>query len=81
MNLAMRAERRHFNFRYRSAAHFVQIFRDWYGPTHKAFAALPPAGQQALEADLLALIGTHNTAGPASLVIPSEYLEVVVVWK
>jgi ubiquinone/menaquinone biosynthesis C-methylase UbiE len=75
---AIRGEKKHFNFRYRSAAHFVQIFRDWYGPTHKAFAALPPAGQQALEADLLALIGKHNTAGPASLVIPSEYLEVVV---
>jgi ubiquinone/menaquinone biosynthesis C-methylase UbiE len=75
---AMRSEKKHFNFRYRSAAHFVQIFRDWYGPTHKAFGALPAAGQQALEADLLALLGKHNTAGPASLVVPSEYLEVVV---
>ena len=76
---AIRCERRHFNFRYRSAAHFVQVFRDWYGPTHKAFAALSPAGQQALEADLLALLGRLNTAGPDSLVVPSEYLEVVVV--
>ena len=74
----IRGERKHFNFRYRSAAHFVQIFRDWYGPTHKAFGALPAAGQQALEADLLALLGKHNTAGPASLVVPSEYLELVV---
>ena len=56
----------------------MQIFRDWYGPTHKAFGALPAAGQQALEADLLTLLGKHNTAGPASLVVPSEYLEVVV---
>ena len=76
--LTIRGERKHFNFRYRSAAHFVQIFRDWYGPTHKAFGALPAAGQQALEADLLALLGKHNTAGPASLVVPSEYLELVV---
>ena len=60
----MRCERKHFNFRYRSAAHFVQIFRDYYGPTHKAFGRSPPAGQQALEADLLALLGKHNTAGP-----------------
>ena len=74
----IRGERKHFNFRYRSAAHFVQIFRDWYGPTHKAFGALPAAGQQALEADLLALLGKHNTAGPTSLVVPSEYLELVV---
>ena len=75
---AIRCERRRFNFRYRSAAHFVQVFRDWYGPTHKAFAALSTAGQKALEADLLALLGRLNTAGPGSLVIPSEYLEVVV---
>ena len=75
---AIRCERRHFNFRYRSAAHFVQVFRDWYGPTHKAFATLSAAGQKALEADLLALLGRLNTAGPGSLVVPSEYLEIVV---
>ena len=46
----------HFNFRYRSAAHWVQVFRDYYGPTHKAFAALDAAGQQALERDITALL-------------------------
>ena len=76
---AMRGERRQFNFRYRSAAHFVQVFRDYYGPTHKAFGALSAPGRQALEADLLDLLGRLNAAGPRSLVIPSEYLEVVVV--
>jgi SAM-dependent methyltransferase len=75
---SMRAERRLFNFRYRSAAHFVQVFRDFYGPTHKAFGALSAEGGKALEADLLALLGRLNTAGPGSLVIPSEYLEIVV---
>jgi len=48
---AIRCERRMFNFRYASAAHWVQIFRDYYGPTHKAFAALAPADAQALERD------------------------------
>ncbi len=33
---------------YRSADHFLQVFRDYYGPTHKAFGALDPAGQAAL---------------------------------
>jgi len=75
---ATRVARRHFNFRYRSAAHFVQVFRDWYGPTHKAFAALAPAGQKALEADLLVLLAKHDTSGGSSLVVPSEYLEVIV---
>ena len=74
----IRAERRHFNFRYRSPAHFVEVFRDYYGPTHKAFAALDAAGQQALELEILALLGELNVAGPASLVVPSEYLEIVI---
>ena len=74
----IRCERRMFNFRYRSAAHWVQVFRDFYGPTHKAFAALDAAGQQALERDITALLQTMNTAGPASLVVPAEYLEIVV---
>jgi SAM-dependent methyltransferase len=74
----IRCERRHFNFRYRSAAHWVQVFRDFYGPTHKAFAALDAAGQQALERDIVALLGQMNTAGAASLVVPGEYLEVVI---
>ena len=74
----IRCERRFFNFRYRSAAHWVQVFRDFYGPTHKAFAALDAPGQQALEDDITALLQQMNTAGAASLVVPAEYLEVVI---
>ena len=67
-----------FNFRYRSAAHFIEVFRTWYGPIHKAFAALPAAGAQALEADLAELINRLNRAGAGSLVVPSDYVEVVI---
>jgi SAM-dependent methyltransferase len=74
----IRCVKRHFNFRYRSAAHWVQVFRDFYGPTHKAFAALDMEGKQALEQDIVALLEQTNVAGPASLVIPAEYLEVVI---
>jgi ubiquinone/menaquinone biosynthesis C-methylase UbiE len=74
----IRCERRHFNFRYRSAAHWVRVFRDYYGPTHKAFAALDAAGQQALEREITMLLEQMNTAGAASLVVPGEYLEVVI---
>ena len=77
----IRTVRRNFNFRYRSAAHWIQIFRDFYGPTHKAFAALDPARQDALAKDITALLNRCNTAGPASLVVPSEYLEVVIERK
>ena len=74
----IRCERRHFNFRYLSAAHFMEIFRDYYGPTHKAFNALDDAGKQALERDIVTLLDELNVAGAASLVVPSEYLEVVI---
>ena len=74
----IRTERRNFNFRYRSAAHWVEIFRDFYGPTHKAFAALDAVGQRALEDDITALLERLNVGGPNSLVVPGEYLEVVV---
>lgn len=69
---------RDFVFRYRSPEHFVGLFRDLYGPVHKAFLALDKAGQDALEADILALIGRLNTADDGSLRIPSEYAEVII---
>jgi len=71
-------ERRHFNFRYRSAAHWLQVFRDYYGPTHKAFAALEEAAGQNLARDITALLEEMNIAGKASLVVPAEYLEIVI---
>jgi SAM-dependent methyltransferase len=75
---SIRCERRIFNLRYRSAQHWLQVFRDYYGPTHKAFAALQPKEQAALANDITALLEEMNTAGPQSLVVPSEYLEVVI---
>jgi len=75
---SIKAERRHFNFRYRSAEHFLEIFRNYYGPTLKAFAALDAANQQGLTNDLLALIGRMNRAEDGTMVVPSEYLEVVI---
>jgi len=76
--LDLRIERKHFHFRYRSAAHFVQVFRDFYGPTHKAFASLDETGQAALERDIIALIGELDIGGGRGLVVPSEYAEIVI---
>ena len=75
---SVRAESRLFNFRYRSAAHFLDVFKTFYGPVLKAFAALEPAKQEELHNDLHALIVRMNRASNGSLVVPSEYLEVVV---
>jgi SAM-dependent methyltransferase len=73
----LRATRRTFNFRYRSAQHFIDVFRTWYGPVHKAFAALPEDKQAALSDDLQSLIGRFSRGGD-TLVVPSEYLEAVI---
>jgi SAM-dependent methyltransferase len=75
------AASRHFNFRYRSAAHFIEVFRTWYGPVHKAFGALPPAQGEVLTAELTELLNGLNRAGQGSLVVPSEYLEAVITLR
>ncbi|HWR77532.1 MAG TPA: methyltransferase domain-containing protein [Thiobacillus sp.] len=71
-------ESREFVFRYRSAAHWLEVFRTFYGPMHKAFGALDAAKQNALAADLIALAERFNRATDGSLVAPSEYFEVVI---
>jgi SAM-dependent methyltransferase len=76
--LSIRAESRIFAFRYRSPEHFVEIFKNYYGPTLKAFAALDEANQQGLRNDLLALIGRMNRAEDGTMVVPGEYLETVI---
>jgi SAM-dependent methyltransferase len=74
----LRCVRRHFNFRYRSAAHWIEVFRTFYGPTHKAFGALEAARQSQLSETITALLNRWNVAGPDSLVVPGEYLEIVI---
>jgi ubiquinone/menaquinone biosynthesis C-methylase UbiE len=75
---AIRIERRAFVFRYRSAEHFLDIFKTYYGPMLKAFAALEPRAQAYLANDLIALIGQHNRSGDETMVVPSDYLEIVI---
>lgn len=70
--------RKAYAFRYRSAEHWVEYFRAYYGPTHKAFAALDESGQRALEAALVDLLRASNTHRGGALVVPAEYLEVVI---
>lgn len=77
----IRCERRNFVFRYKSAAHWIEVFRAYYGPTHKAFAALDGDGQARLQAGLEQLLGRYNRAGGESLVVPGEYLEAVITTR
>jgi len=72
------AEPRMFNFRYRSAQHFLDLFRKYYGPMLKAFEALDASGQEGLARDVIGLIGRMNAASDGTMVVPGEYLEVVI---
>jgi hypothetical protein len=70
---------RHYVFRYRSPAHWLEVFRTYYGPLHKAFAALDADKQAALAGEVTELMERSNRSGDATLALPSEYVEVVIV--
>jgi hypothetical protein len=69
---------RNFAFRYRSPQHWLDIFKTYYGPVLKTFAGLQPSAQAALTSDIITLIDRFNRSGDGSMVVPSEYLEVVI---
>jgi len=75
---SVKSAQRHFVFRYRSPAHWLEVFRTYYGPVHKTFGALEPAAQGALQRDLVGLIEQFNRSGDGTMVVPSEYLEIVI---
>jgi SAM-dependent methyltransferase len=77
----IRTSSREFAFRYRSPAHWIEVFRTYYGPMNKTFGALDAGQQAGFTRDLLALMESRNRAGDRALVLPSEYLEVVIERK
>lgn len=78
---AIRTTTRDFTFRYRSPPHWIEVFRTYYGPINKTFGALDPERQSAFTQDLLALMESRNRSGDRTLVLPSEYLEVIIERK
>jgi SAM-dependent methyltransferase len=75
----LRLGKRHMTFRYRSPQTWVDYWRRYYGPTLKAFDAVGEEGRAALEADLLENIARFNRADDGTMVVPSEYLEAMIV--
>ncbi|MEM0908183.1 MAG: class I SAM-dependent methyltransferase [Pseudomonadota bacterium] len=71
------ATKRQFVFRYRSASDWVELWRRIYGPMNKAFQALSEQEADALDADLTAL-AEQSSVHPDKMIVPSEYLEVVI---
>jgi ubiquinone/menaquinone biosynthesis C-methylase UbiE len=74
----LRTERKHYMFRFRSAEHWIEVFRTYYGPVHKAFAALDPAWQQVLHGEMLTLLKKFDRGNGDGLVVDGEYLEAVI---
>jgi SAM-dependent methyltransferase len=69
-------------FRYQSAEENVEFFRTFYGPTLRAFEALPAQRQAELNDGLIALVHRHDrNAGSGSVAIAADYLETVIVKK
>ena len=63
-----------YTFHYQTPAHWLEVFRTYYGPTNRAFAALDAKTQDALANDILTLIDRSRNGKVASLVVPSDYL-------
>jgi ubiquinone/menaquinone biosynthesis C-methylase UbiE len=77
----LRTTSREYVFRAASPEAYVDDWRRFYGPTMKAFEAVGPDGEAALRADLLELIASANRATDGTMVVPSEYLEAVIVLR
>jgi SAM-dependent methyltransferase len=73
----LRVERRKSRQVFRSADHYLEFFRTYFGPTKVAYERVGPEGEAALTADLKAFLGEYNVAGERALVIEPEYLQVV----
>lgn len=76
---AVTSARLHHVFRFRSARHWVDTFRDYYGPTNRAYAALDPTGRADLDAELISLCEAENTSTSGRLRIPASYLQTIAV--
>jgi ubiquinone/menaquinone biosynthesis C-methylase UbiE len=70
--------RRQFQFRYRSAAHFYDTFATYYGPILRAHHALDNEGRHSLHHQLIALADRANRDTTGALIVPADYLEVVI---
>jgi SAM-dependent methyltransferase len=71
-------KQRNFVFRYRSPEHWIEVFKAYYGPLLKAFGALEPAAQVLLADDLKGVVERFNRSGDKTMIVPSEYLQIVI---
>ena len=76
----LKMTRRHYSFTYPfPPAEVVEFFRQYYGPTNRAFASLGETAARKLREELEALWSAYNRGGDELTVVSSEYLEVIAV--
>lgn len=75
----LRIARRSFVFRYYSMSHYLEVLQTHLGPTREGFRSLDPVKQESLANDLTDMVRRFNRSGDETLVIPSDYLEVVAI--
>jgi SAM-dependent methyltransferase len=73
----LRAERRVSRQPFRSADHYIEFFRKYFGPTQMAYERVGPEGEDALTEDLRSFLESANTAGDRAMVLEADYLEVI----
>jgi len=73
----LKMERRVSRQPFRSIDHYLEIFRNYFGPIKLAFDRVGPDGEAALEADLREQLEKCNTAGDRAFVLEPEYLQVI----
>ena len=75
---SLQIARRSFVFRYRSIRHYLDVLQTHLGPTRETFLALDPVMRENLVGELVDLIGRFDRSDDETMVVPSDYLEVVV---
>lgn len=73
----LRTERHASRQAFRSADHYLDFFRAYFGPIKLAFERAGPENEEALAAELRAHLEKHNLGGDRALVLEPEYLQVV----
>jgi len=77
----MRIRQRSALFRYRSAQHWIEVFSTYFGPVMRTLEALDAAGRRAFLGELESLLQHFNHSADNTLMVSSDYLEVVMVTK
>jgi SAM-dependent methyltransferase len=75
---SMRSTKRSALFRYRSSAHWIQVFSTYFGPIIRTLEVLDAQRREAFLEDLDDTLKRFNRSGDDTLMVTADYLEVVM---